>query len=354
MHRGVKSTVSSLTTGAFFLMVTGTAGVYAGRKGTAAAPSLSVVIPIYNESGNIDLLFKRLFAVLDSLDLSFEVVAVDDGSKDDSFAKLQAVAVLRPELIVVRLRRNFGQTAAMMAAIDYSSGELIVSIDADLQNDPDDIPNLLAKIDEGYDVVSGWRRDRKDAAIKRNFVSRIANGLISKLSGVALHDYGCTLKAYRREVIEGVRLYGEMHRFIPIYAKWMGAKITELPVQHHPRQYGKSNYGLERILKVVLDLIVIMFLDRYFVKPIYVFGSFGALSLMLSFVSGLWMLFLKLFAGVSMIQTPLLLLSALSFLIGILSILLGLLAEILIRVYFESQTRAAYAVREVVNLPGPA
>ena len=247
------------------------------------------------------------------------------------------------------MRRNFGQTAALMAGIDHARGDVIVMIDADLQNDPEDIPMLIQKINEGYDVVSGWRKDRKDALLSRNLVSRVANSLISRISGVPLADYGCTLKAYRREILQGVRLYGEMHRFIPIYASWMGAKIAEVPVLHHPRTLGKSKYGLERIFKVVLDLIVVKFLDRHFVKPIYVFGGFGVFSLVLCAISTLWMLYLKLVEGVSMILTPLPLISAMTFLVSCMSILMGLLAEMLVRTYFESQQRTAYAVRALVN-----
>jgi dolichol-phosphate mannosyltransferase len=236
-----------------------------------------------------------------------------------------------------------------MAGIDHASGKIIVMIDADLQNDPEDIPRLIDKLNEGYDVVSGWRKDRKDTAIRRNLVSRLANRLISRISGVRLHDYGCTLKAYRYDVLRGMRLYGEMHRFIPIYASWMGAKIVELPVRHNPRKFGQSKYGLERVAKVVLDLTVVKFLDRHFVKPVYVFGGFGIFSLLVSALSMLSMLYLKLFEDISMILTPLPLLAAMTFLVGVMSILMGLLAEILVRIYFESQQRPAYGVRELVN-----
>jgi glycosyltransferase involved in cell wall biosynthesis len=315
----------------------------------APKANISLLIPIYNEEQNIPLLFEHLFKVLDRLACEFEVVAVNDGSRDGSLAKLRAVAEQRPELKVVDFRRNYGQTAAIMAAIDHASGDILISMDADLQNDPEDIPRLIDRMNEGYDVVSGWRRERQDAAIRRNFVSRIANRIISSVSGVRLHDYGCTLKAYRSDVVKGVRLYGEMHRFVPIYASWMGAKITEIPVQHHPRKFGKSNYGLERTIKVVLDLIVVMFLHRYFMKPIYIFGGFGVLSFALSAISFVSMLYLKLVDGVSLILTPLPLLTALTFLVGFISILLGLLAEMLVRIYFESQGRAAYLVREQIN-----
>jgi len=310
---------------------------------------ISVLIPIYNEEKNIPLLFEHLFKVLDGLSCEFEVVAVNDGSIDGSLSQLREVASTRHELKIVDFRRNYGQTAAIMAAIDHASGDIFISMDADLQNSPDDIPRLIDCMNDGYDVVSGWRQDRHDAAIRRNFVSRVANRLISSVSGVRLHDYGCTLKAYRSEMVKGVRLYGEMHRFVPIYASWMGAKITEIPVQHHPRRFGKSNYGLERTVKVVLDLIVVMFLHRYFMKPIYIFGGFGLLSFALSAISFALMLYLKFVDGVSLILTPLPLLTALTFLVGFISILLGLLAEMLVRIYFESQGRAAYLVRAQFN-----
>jgi len=280
------------------------------------------------------------------------VICINDGSNDRSAAELQKIASQRNELKIVNFRRNYGQTAAMMAGIDYAAGDIIVSIDADLQNDPRDIPLLLTKMDEGFDVVSGWRKDRQDAAIRRNFVSRVANRIISRISGVRLHDFGCTLKAYRRDVVKDVRLYGEMHRFVPIYASWMGARVCEIPVRHHARKFGKSKYGLERVLKVILDLVVVKFLDRYLVKPIYVFGGFGLVSLLISFFLTLLMIWLKYFEGVDMIQTPLPLLAALTFLVGVQSILLGLIAEILVRTYFEARERRAYAVRDTINIPG--
>jgi glycosyltransferase involved in cell wall biosynthesis len=315
---------------------------------------VSVVIPIYNEAENIAACCGKLFDVLDRLPFASEVIAVNDGSTDASLRELQAQMELHPGLRVVNLRRNYGQTAAIMAGIDHAAGDIIVTIDADLQNDPEDIPNLLEQLDRGYDVVSGWRKDRQDALLTRILVSRIANGVISKISGVKLKDYGCTLKAYRREILQGVRLYGEMHRFIPIYAKWMGAKIMEIPVRHHPRKFGVSKYGLERIIKVILDLIVVKFLDRHFVKPIYVFGGFGVLSLALAAVSFVYTLYLKLVEGVSMIQTPMPLVTVMCFLVAIVSILMGLLAEMLVRTYFESQRRAAYVVRELYNFGKPS
>jgi dolichol-phosphate mannosyltransferase len=238
----------------------------------------------------------------------------------------------------------------MMAGINHASGDILISLDADLQNDPRDIPKLLAKLDEGYDVVSGWRKSRQDARFRRTLISRLANAMISRISGVKLNDYGCTLKAYRREIIKDVKLYGEMHRFIPIYARWMGARVTEIPVQHHPRTRGDSKYGLERIVKVVLDMIVVKFLDRHFVKPIYVFGGVGLISIILACATLVLMIWLRIFEHVSMILTPLPLLSALFFLVGTTSILMGLLAEMTVRTYFESQDRPAYTIRDSMNL----
>lgn len=321
------------------------------KKCVGRKQMISVISPVFGEEDNIEPLLAALLPALRGFGRDFEIIAVNDGSRDKSLQRLRAASASIPELKVIDFRRNYGQTAAIMAGFDYAAGEIIVTIDADLQNDPEDISILLAKLDEGYDVVSGWRQYRKDEAIRRNLVSRIANAVISWISGVRLNDYGCTLKAYRSDVLKGVRLYGEMHRFIPIYASWMGARVTEIPVRHHPRRFGESKYGLERVVKVILDLMVVKFLDRNFVKPIYVFGGFGLFSLVVSFLSGAWMLYLKIFTGLSMILTPLPLLTALTFLVGFMSILMGLLAEMLVRTYFESQGRAAYHVRELINFP---
>jgi glycosyltransferase involved in cell wall biosynthesis len=320
-----------------------------GIKSEAKSPRLSVIIPIYNEVENVALLFEGLFPVLRGLDMDFEVIAVDDGSKDGTIRALYELAIRYAELKIVSFRRNFGQTAATMAGIDHSSGDIVVSMDADMQNDPKDIPALLAKLAEGYDVVSGWRKFRKDAPIRRNFVSRVANRIISRVSGVHLNDYGCTLKAYKRDVIKDVRLYGEMHRFIPIYASWHGARVTQIPVNHRARQFGHSKYGLERVGKVVLDLLVVKFLDRYFAKPIYVFGGFGLLLMAASAAALCAVFVLKFGYGVSMILTPLPLLSAMCAMMSVLSILLGLVAEILVRTYYESQQRMPYSVKETIN-----
>jgi dolichol-phosphate mannosyltransferase len=312
-------------------------------------PSISILIPIFNEGENIPLLFEQLLPVLKKLPYTSEIVAVNDGSRDNSLAKLRELAISHPEIKVIDFRRNYGQTAAIMAAIDAADGDILIPMDADLQNDPEDIPRLVSRMEEGFDVVSGWRQNRQDAPIRRNLLSRLANGLISSVSGVRLNDYGCTLKAYRSDVVKGVRLYGEMHRFVPIYAKWMGARITEIPVKHHARKFGHSNYGLSRVVKVLLDLLVVMFLHRYMAKPIYVFGGFGLLSFVLSGASFIWMMYLKLVSGISFISTPLPLLTTLTILIGFISLLMGLLAEMLVRIYFESQGRAAYLVREHIN-----
>lgn len=311
---------------------------------------VSIVLPVFDEEQSIAPLFNRLFAALDGIDGRFEIIAVNDGSLDGSLAALDRLAEERPEVRVIDFRRNYGQTAALMAGFDNARGDVIVTLDADLQNDPSDIPRLIAKLREGYDVVCGWRQNRQDAAISRNFVSRVANKLISAISGVKLRDYGCTLKAYRRDIVNNVRLYGEMHRFIPIYASWVGARVVEVPVNHSARQFGSSKYGLERIFKVLLDLIVLKFLERYLVKPIYVFGGFALAVFAASLLVLIWALGLKLFAATSLIQTPLPLLSAMLFLIGCMSMLMGLLAEIMMRTYFELQGRRAYLVRSQTKL----
>ena len=303
--------------------------------------AVSVVIPVYNEELNVEALYGRLADVLDS---SAEMIFVDDGSTDGTYDRISDIALRDERVGIIRFRRNFGQTAALSAGIDHARGRVIVPIDGDMQNDPRDIPRLLAKLDEGYDVVSGWRVDRKDSFIRR-LPSQLANRLISWISGVRLHDYGCSLKAYRRSVLEGVRLYGEMHRFVPIYASWQGARVTEMAVDHHPRTRGKSNYGMERTLKVVLDLVVVKFLSSYSTKPIYVFGGFGVLSLFLSFVCFAWMMYYKLTGLKSFIETPLPLVVVMFLLVGCLSILLGLVAELTVRTYYESQGKRTYSIR---------
>jgi len=310
---------------------------------------VSVVSPIYNEEESIALLVDGLHSTLSKTALRYEIIFINDGSTDASSARLADAARAHKEIKVIEFRRNVGQTAAIMAGIDHARGDIIVTIDADLQNDPQDIPLLIDRLHDGADVVSGWRTDRQDAAIKRRLVSRVANAIISAISGVRLHDYGCTLKAYRKEVLEGMRLYGEMHRFVPIYASWMGAKVVEMPVRHHARRFGTSKYGLNRTLKVILDLMVVQFFARYLVKPIYIFGSFGLWSILGGFATIAYALYLKYFEGTSLIQTPLPVLAAMLVLVGVSSILIGLLAEIMVRTYFESQDRRAYDIRRLVN-----
>lgn len=306
---------------------------------------LSIIIPLYNEVENVDRLCAALFPALEALGRPFEVIMVDDGSQDGTDARLTAAVERYPALSVVSFRRNVGQTAAMMAGIDHSRGGILIPMDGDLQNDPADIAALLAKLDEGYDVVSGWRKDRKDAKITRNLPSAAANWLISTVSGVRLKDYGCTLKAYRREVLSGYRLYGEMHRFVPIYARWQGARITEIPVRHHPRVAGTSKYGLNRIIKVVLDLLVVKFLTQFETKPIYIFGGLGMILFACAVFSLGGGIYLRLFEDIHLNRTPLPLLSAMCVITGMMCVLLGLVAELLVRIYFESQGKTPYTVK---------
>jgi len=312
-------------------------------------PNVSVVVLVFNEVDSAEPLHRELMGVLEGLGRTFEVVYVDDGSRDGSTERLGNFAARDPRVRVVSFRRNFGQTAAVQAGIDHSRGDILVFLDGDMQNDPHDIPHLLRKIDEGYDVVSGWRRDRQDD-ITRVLPSKVANWIIAHVTGVPLSDFGCTLKAYRREVIQDVRLYGEMHRFIPVYADMVGARITELPVHHRPRTYGRSKYSLSRTSRVMLDLITVKLLGSYSTKPMYFFG-FAAF--------GLWALAVVL-ATIVILQkvlppyvfahnNPLLLLSILLVIVGVQFILMGLLAELAIRTYHESQSKPTYVVREVIE-----
>jgi len=315
---------------------------------------LSVIVPVYNEADNLETFLESVVAVMDRQKYRYEIIFVNDGSTDGSAEILTSIAERQQHCKVVHFRRNFGQTAAMMAGLDYSSGDVIVPIDADSQNDPEDIPRLLEKLNEGYDVVSGWRKNRKDAKLTRNFPSWLANKLISRISGVRLSDYGCTLKAYNRSIVEHVKLYGEMHRFLPIYAAWAGAKTTEIPVNHKPRLVGESKYGLERILKVPLDLMVVKFLHNYSQKPIYVFGGFGLFNHALAVLTFAVMVYFKYWGGKSFIETPLPLLAVLFILMGFISMLMGLIAELTIRTYHESQDKRTYLVRSTVNFADDA
>ena len=311
---------------------------------------LSIVIPVYNEFESLPLLHRAIHTALQDLKRSWEIVFVDDGSKDGSDKVLADLALTDTEHVcVVEFRRNFGQTTAIAAGIDHACGDVIVFLDADMQNDPADIPAILDKLDEGFDVVSGWRKEREDNAITRNLPSHMANWLISNVTGVHLHDYGCTLKAYRREALMGFRLYGEMHRFIPVYANAVGAKIFEMPVRHHARQYGKSKYGLERTAKVVLDLIAVKFLTSYANKPIYLFGGGGIGLFLVSFVGLLFLLLRKLWFGIDVLTSPLFVIIVMAAMMGFQSILMGLIAELLVRTYHESQSKPTYTIRKVLR-----
>ncbi|MCJ7569649.1 MAG: glycosyltransferase family 2 protein [Anaerolineales bacterium] len=316
-------------------------------KRNDGAPYLSIIVPVYNEAENLRPLFQAINEAIAGS--SYEIIFVDDGSKDGSVEILFEIAQEASDIVsVIQFRRNFGQTAAIEAGIDYSAGEIIVLLDADLQNDPADIPMLVEKIEEGYDVVSGWRVDRKDALITRTIPSRMANWLISNVTGVKLHDYGCTLKAYRRDVFKGFRLYGEMHRFIPAYAGSVGARITEVPVQHHPRRFGETKYGLSRTIKVLLDLFTVKFLISYGHKPIYLFGGAGILLIVPSALILLFLIVRRLWLGISILGSPLLQLSTMTMIMGFQSILMGLIAELLVRIYHESQAKPTYSIRKVI------
>ncbi len=314
-----------------------------------AAPELSLFLPVLDEEENLRPMHRKISEALNELGKTAEVIYVDDGSTDKSLEILKEIAANDARVRVVSLRRNYGQTAAMSAGIDAARGAILIPMDADLQNDPKDISRLLNKLDEGFDVVSGWRKNRKDTLLMRKIPSQIANRIISFIGGVPLHDYGCSLKAYRRDVIQDVKLYGEMHRFIPIYAAWAGARVTEIPVDHHARTFGKSKYGISRTVKVIFDLITIKFMASYQTKPLYVFGTFGFLAFLLSIIAGVWALFLKIFEGTSFILTPLPIITVVMLAIAVQFFLMGLLAELLVRTYHESQDKAIYTVREKIG-----
>ena len=311
---------------------------------------LSLVIPVYNEEQNLPLVFDAIHKALDPINRLWEVIFVDDGSRDNSLSVLETLVKQDPEHIrVVVFRRNFGQTAAIAAGIDHSEGDTIILLDADMQNDPADIPMLLAKLDEGYDLVSGWRKDRKDNRFTRTLPSNLANGLISWVTGVHLHDYGCTLKAYRRASLEGFRLYGEMHRFIPVFAHSVGAKITELPVRHHPRKFGETKYGLERIVKVILDLFTVKFLLDYSHKPMRLFGGTGVSLMAGSFLLLAYLFIRKVFFHINVLTSPFFQIGVMLLILGFQSILMGLIAEQLARTYHESQSKPTYTIRTLLG-----
>ncbi len=311
---------------------------------------LSVVIPLYNEVESLPHLYAALRDALDAMQRSYEILLVDDGSTDGTLEALRQIAAQDPRVKVIRFRRNFGQTAAMAAGFDHARGGVVIPMDGDLQNDPGDIPLLLAKIEEGYDVVSGWRKNRQDKTLMRKFPSRIANWIIGRVTGVRLHDYGCSLKAYRTEIVRGTRLYGEMHRFIPALANLMGARICEVPLRHHPRRFGKSKYGIKRTLKVVLDLLTVKFLSDYSTKPIYLFGGIGLTLCTAAVLAGVETVWEKVALGTYVHNNPFILIATFLFTLGVTFIFMGLLAEIIIRTYHESQSKPIYWIGETRNL----
>jgi len=310
---------------------------------------LSIVIPVYNEKESVAHLYSGLNKTLSKLKIKYEVILIDDGSTDGTHEELKKINRKNSFYKIIRFRRNFGQTSAMSAGFHYSSGEVIITLDADLQNDPKDIPAILEKLDEGYDIVSGWRRERKDKAVSRRFPSIVANKIISRLSGVYLHDYGCTLKAYRKEVIENIELYGEMHRYIPAVASRMGVSVTEIPVTHHSRKYGRSKYGISRTIRVILDIITIKFLLSYSQRPIQIFGLLGLLSGTAGFIITAYLIIMRIFFDQSLADRPLFILSIFMIFIGIQLITMGLLAEINMRIYHEAQDKPTYVIRDIIQ-----
>jgi len=312
-------------------------------------PLISVVIPLYNEEENIEPLYTQLKAALEGVGREYEIIAVDDGSTDRSFDVLKRLHEGEERLKVIRLRRNFGQTAAFSAGFDYASGDVVITMDADLQNDPADIPKLLKLIEEGYDVVSGWRLHRKDPFLTRRLPSMMANWLISKVTGVHLHDYGCSLKAYRREVVKNVHLYGDLHRFIPAIASWMGISVAEVPVHHRARRFGRSKYSLSRTFRVLLDILTVRFLLSYATRPSHIFGSLGLLSFAIGMGLGIYLTVVTVALGQDIGGRPLLTLAVLLMLMGVQSVTMGLLGELVVRTYHETQNKPIYAVREILE-----
>ncbi len=309
-------------------------------------PQLSIVIPLYNEAENVEPLYQELTAALAEVGWTYEVIVVDDGSRDDSFARLKAIHARDPRWRIIRFRRNFGQTAGFSAGFTAARGEIVITSDADLQNDPRDIPKLLAKMAEGYDIVSGWRADRKEPFLSRRLPSMMANRMISGATGVVLHDYGCSLKAYRSEVAKNVRLYGELHRFIPALASWMGVTVAEIPVNDRARRFGKSKYGLSRTFRVLLDIITVRFMLDYGTRPLQIFGRAGLLSAGVGLLFGIYLTFVKLVLGQNIGSRPLLLLAVLLVILGVQLVSMGLIAEMVMRVYHEAQNKPIYVIRE--------
>jgi len=310
---------------------------------------ISVIVPIFDELDNIRPLYEGISTALNSFDQACEIIFVNDGSADGSGAVLDDLAAENKTVKVIHFRRNYGQTAAIMAGVGACQGEIIIPMDGDLQNDPTDIPRLVEKLDEGFEVVSGWRKKREDPEIRR-FPSRVANRLISNIFNVHIHDYGCTMKAYRRDVIKEVKLYGEMHRYIPIYASWLGAKVTEIPITHHARIHGKSKYGMRRIIRVMLDVFFLYFMDRAFDRPIQFFGKLSVYSLFFGGLTATAAIWMKLAGVRDLVESPLPLLAAALALAGVLFFLLGVLAEIQMRIYFETSGRTPYSIKSSKNL----
>jgi len=310
---------------------------------------MSIVIPVFNETENIKPLIIKLSEVLDKTGKNYEIIMVDDGSTDNSFEVMRELCESYKNLRIIRFRRNFGQTAAFSAGFDLARGDIVVTLDADLQNDPADIPKLLRELDNGYDIVSGWRKKRFDNFLTRQLPSRIANYIISKFTGVALHDYGCSLKAYRSEVIKNIKLYGEMHRFIPAVASWMGIQVSEVEVNHAPRVSGKSSYGLMRTGRVILDLITVKFLLGYSTKPIQIFGLFGVISLFLGFIIAAYLSVTKIFLGHTLSDRPMLLMAVLLIIFGVQLCSMGLIGEMVVRTYYESNDKPTYVIKEIIE-----
>lgn len=310
---------------------------------------LSVIIPVFNEEGNIESLYREIREALEGLGVEYEILAIDDGSIDDSFTVLKRIHEEDRRVKVIRFRRNFGQTAAFAAGFDLAQGKTVITLDADLQNDPADIPRLLAKLEEGYDVVSGWRVERRDPFLTRRFPSMIANWLISEITGVRLHDYGCSLKAYRCEVVKNVRLYGELHRFIPALASWMGVQVTEVPVNHRPRKFGQTKYGPSRTIRVLLDLLTVRFLLSYSTRPIQIFGLLGFLFFGIGGLLLAYLGFVRLILQQPIADRPLVLFAILLTMVGVQLVTMGLLGELVVRTYHESQGKPIYAVREILD-----
>jgi len=309
---------------------------------------ISIVIPVYNEEDNVWLLYDNLEPVLSKLGINYEVILVDDGSSDGTYNKLRQLHEKNNHFKIIKFRRNFGQTQAMRAGFDFASGSIIITLDADLQNDPEDIPKILEKMDEGYDIVSGWRKNRKDKVLRR-FPSAIANKIISVLFGIRLHDYGCTLKAYRKEVLDNIELYGEMHRYIPAIASWMGVRVAEIPVNHRARKFGKAKYGISRTIRVILDIITIKFLLTYSKKPMQIFGLVGVFTSLVGLIATIYLIIERIFFNQPLSSRPLFILTIFMIFIGIQLITMGLLGEIMMRTYHEGTGKSTYAIREIVD-----